>query len=94
MSTDYNLLITPHNWYQLKTFFESIGYHQIPSNTVDIPQDFLFFINEETKMTISFEKSDKMSVHLVSRILKRVGLPYDYFVKVFYKDRNNKESSS
>ena len=93
MSTGYNLIIT-HNWYQLKSFFEALGYHQVPSNTAGIPQDFLFFINEEARMTISFEKSNQMSIYLVRHILKRVDYTYEYFVKVFYSDRNNKEQSS
>lgn len=79
---------------QLKTFFEAIGYHQVPSKSIGLPEDFLFFINEKIGMTISFEKSNEMSIYLVRHILKRAGYTYEYFVKVFYKDRNNKEESS
>lgn len=78
----------------MKTFFEAIGYHQIPSNTAGVPEDFLYFINEETRMSIGFGKSNEMSIYLVRHILKRAGYTYEYFVKVFYKDRNNKEESS
>ena len=85
-------MIITHNWFQLKTFFEEIGYHQIPSNTVGVPEDFLFFINEDSRKTIGFEKSNKMSIYLVKKILKRVDLTYEYFVMVFYKDKNNKDS--
>ena len=89
--TDY--LIITHNWHQLKTFFEAIDYHQVPSRSVDVPEDFLYFTNEKTNSTIGFEKSDKISIYVVKRILKRIGLTYEYFVMVFYKDKNNKESS-
>jgi hypothetical protein len=86
-------LLIKHNWYQLKTFFEAIGYHQLPSSSVDVPQDFLYFINEETGKTIGFEKSNEMNIHLIRIILRRVDLTYEYFVMVFYKDRNKTESS-
>ena len=87
-------MIITHKWYQLKTFLEAIDYHQVPSRSVDVPEDFLYFINEETKKTIGFEKSNEMSIHLMRRILKRIDLTYEYFVMVFYKDKNNIESSS
>jgi len=87
------LTLITHNWNQLKTFFEAIDYHQLPSSSVGVPQDFLYFIEEETGKTIGFEKSDKISIYLVRRILKRIGLTYEYFVMVYYKDRNKEESS-
>ena len=87
------MAIITHNWNQLKTFFEAIGYHQLPSSSVDVPQDFLYFIEEETGKAIGFERANKMSIYLVRRILKRVGYTYEYFVMVFYKDRNKEESS-
>lgn len=86
-------LVITHNWYQLKTFLEAAAYHQVPSKSVDVPKDFLYFINEEIGSTIGFEKSNEMTIYKVKRILKRVGFTYEYFVFVVFKDKNNKESS-
>ncbi|HEY7228354.1 MAG TPA: hypothetical protein VH481_09525 [Nitrososphaeraceae archaeon] len=86
-----NLLIT-HNWFQLKSFFEAIGYIQVPSSTVGVPQNFLYFKNDKG-LTIGFEKSNKISIYTVKRILARVGLNYEYFVMVFYGN-NDKSASS
>lgn len=86
-----NLIIT-HNWFQIKSFFEAIGYTQVPSRTVGVPENFLYFRNDKGR-TIGFEKSNKISIYAVKRILARVGLNYEYFVMVFYGN-NNKSASS
>lgn len=90
-SMSEKLLIT-HNWYQLKTFFESIGYHQVPSQTADVPETFLYFMNDK-RHTIGFEKSNKISLYAVRRILARVDFTYEYFVMVFYGSKNESASS-
>jgi hypothetical protein len=81
-----------HNWYQLKTFLERIGFRQFPSVSENLPQNFLYFRNDDNRQDIVFEKSDRISVPAVRHILRRIGLNYEYFVMVFY--RNNKNASS
>lgn len=78
-----------HNWNQLKTFFETVGYHQVPSRNVGLTEKFLFFRDEKTGRTIGFEKTDKLSVDAVKLILRRVDFTYEYFVKMFYRDDKN-----
>jgi hypothetical protein len=87
-------LIIYHNWYQLKTFLERIGFRQVPSRGEDLPEDFLYFRNDDTRQDIGFEKSEKISVPAVRIILRRIGLNYEYFVIVFYAKQSDRNASS
>ena len=76
-----------HSWFQLKTFFESYGFKQVPSGT-----NFLYFKNDKTRHTITFEKSNKITIHAVRRILDRTGFTYEFFVLTVYGDQNKPAS--
>jgi hypothetical protein len=80
-----------HCWFQLKTFLESVGFRQTPSKNSGY-QDFLYFMHEKTRHTISFEKSNKINTYTVRRILHRLGFTYELFISVVYKDQNNSAS--
>jgi hypothetical protein len=85
-------MIIYHNWYQLKTFLERIGYRQVPSES--FPEHYLYFRNDDTRQDIGFEKSNSISVYAVRHILRRIGLNYEYFVIVFYGESNKNSSPS
>jgi len=67
-------------------------YKQKPSLENNLPENFLYFKNEKTNLTIGFEKSNQMSVLAVDRIMKRVGFSYLFFVKVFYNKDNGENN--
>jgi hypothetical protein len=79
-----------HNWWQLKTFLEDIGYSQVQKDGLN--DSYLFFTKGQTG--IGFEKSNNISVPAVRHILRRINLSYEFFVMVFYRDNDNKSPSA
>jgi hypothetical protein len=80
-------LVVTHNWAQLKKFLEAMGYRQVPSSEAGVPQDFLYFVNDELRREISFEKSNKITIYGIRTILRRLNLSYEHFVMVVFSDQ-------
>jgi len=67
-----------HNWHQLKVVLEQLGFTQIR----DYSNQILYFGHSDGRI-IAFEKSNNMSQPYLLTILRRIGIDYDTFVKLY-----------
>jgi hypothetical protein len=68
-----------HNWHQFVVVLEQIGYSQI----IDYGIDILYFINQSIGKEIGFEKSNHITMPYALTLLRRLGIPYDRFVRIY-----------
>ncbi len=75
------------NWYILKEFLESEGFHQVQVWT----RDYLYFSHSVRGIRFGFEKSNNISMVMAIIILKKAGLGYNQLIEFTETLRNRRE---
>jgi hypothetical protein len=79
----------PHNWHQVKTVLEGLGFRQVR----DYSNEILYFKHEKDGRIIGFYKSNKMKQPYLLTILRRLGITYEEFVNLYKKLYGNKSNN-
>jgi predicted RNA binding protein YcfA (HicA-like mRNA interferase family) len=75
----------PHNWHQVVTVLEDLGFRQVSGYGNEI----LYFKHEKDERIIVFYKSNKMKHPYLLTILRRLGITYEEFVNRYSKLHGN-----